>query len=377
MQFLPCLENIPSPPGSDLKAALISALQEAFGTDADVRYLCLVGKGTIAIWLRSSVSASDSDARDRGLQRLNLLRPGENFALFENASFIRRSALEKWDSMSKRLNGDGNADPNGPIHLTSFSVAFRDPDRVLTIVEGFDERPWPDVDFKLTISDTLSVSGGEFHCESDRHLDVDTSWLNFLTGVFLFAFPPLGITFLAERIIISTVDVPEGQSGVGCQAMQLIPGEIMIRGGLKIIVYYNRINVSSGGIFAGGTAAPVPRSPVVSIRGRTQLSVDLNSPTKASPYAIVTDDLLEPLQIAWTPDGTVLTPGAVSTFICFNTAGSVAGQVLTKRVAVRVTDRDNLSATAEIIVRIHITDPEAEIPLVCRKKPWLPQCQPQ
>ena len=214
VQFLPCLENIPVPPGSDLMAAVISALQEAFGADADVRYICLAGKGTIGIWLRPSVSTSDSAARDRGLQRVNLLRSGENFGFFENASLIRRSALDVWNSMPKRLSGNGTPDPNGPIHLTGFSVVFQAPDRVLTVVEGFDERPWPDVHFKLTITDTFSVTGGEIHCESDRDLDVDTSWLNFLTGLFLLVFPPLGIVFLVERIIISTVDAPDGQAGV-------------------------------------------------------------------------------------------------------------------------------------------------------------------
>jgi hypothetical protein len=44
-------------------------------------------------------------------------------------------------------------------------------------------------------------------------------------------------------------------------------------------------------------------------------------------------------------------------------------------VAVRVTDRDGLTARSEALVRIHVTDPDDDIPPICRKKPWLPQCQ--
>lgn len=377
LQFSPCLESIPSPPDVDLEAAVIDAVQEAFGANADVRYRCLSGRGTLGVWLRPSTSTSDSEARARGLDRIDILRSGENFAFFENASLIRRSARDTWDNMPKRLNGDGQPDTDGPIHLTGLSISFRSPDRILTIVDGFDERPWPDVDFRLTITDTLSVLGGDVQCHSSRDLDVDTSWLNFLTGLFLLVFPPLGIVFLVQRIIIATVDTPSGEAGAGCSAAQLIPGEIMIPGGLEISAYYSRVNVSSGGIFAGGAAQPVARTPSVRIHGLSQFSVELGTPSATATYVFTSEGLLNPLQPAWTADGDVLSTSGTRSNIRFHIGDATAGQVLTKRVHVRVTDRDNLHAEHEIIVRIHITVPDPGIPIPCRKKPWLPICHPK
>ena len=86
--------------------------------------------------------------------------------------------------MPKRLDGDGNPDKNGSVHLTGFSVSFDSPDRVVTRVTGFDERPWPDVSFTVTATDTLSADGVNLHCDSDLDLDVDTSWISFLAGFF-------------------------------------------------------------------------------------------------------------------------------------------------------------------------------------------------
>ena len=65
------------------------------------------------------------------------------------------------------------------------------------------------------------------------------------------------------------------------------------------------------------------------------------------------------------------------TAIRFGIAGAHAGQVLTKRVAVRVSDRDHLVAQAELAVQIHVIADVADdgLPPVCRVKPWLPECQ--
>ena len=47
-----------------------------------------------------------------------------------------------------------------------------------------------------------------------------------------------------------------------------------------------------------------------------------------------------------------------------------------RRVAVRVTDADNLGGSAEVLVRIHVTpEDDDDLPPVCKVKPWLPQCQ--
>ncbi len=360
---------------AELNDAVVSAVRQAIDPNADVRTACVSGTQRIGIWLRPFVNNQDNQARDRGLQRLNILGAGETLTFFINAALIRRQALDGWNAAPKRLNGDGGADPNGPIHLTGFSVSFESPNRVVTKVTGFDERPWPDVDFTLTTTDTLSVSGGQVNCTSQRNLDVDTSWLNFLTGLFLILLPPLGIVFLVERIIVGSADAPSGDAGPGCAAAKLIPREILIPGGQKVVPSYSRIEVSSGGIFAGGTFVVIPRAPAVTISGQSQISVVEGTTSLSRSYSIVTDDLRPPLQVTWSGDGVAVNPHAESTSIRFGLTGAQVGQVLTRRVAVTVTDADNLLASNELIVRIHITPSDGDFPPVCKVKPWLPQCQ--
>ncbi len=362
---------------AELNDAIVSAVRQALDPNADVRTACVNGTQRVGIWLRPFVNDQDNQARNRGLQRLNIIGAGETLAFFINSALIRRQALDGWNAAPKRLNGDGDPDSNGPIHLTGFSLSFESPNRVVTRIDGFDERPWPDVDFQITITETLSLSGGQVHCDSQRDLNVDTSWLNFLTGLFLIVLPPLGIVFLVERIIVGSADAPDTDAGAGCGAAALIPQEILIPGGQKVVTSYSRLEVSGGGIFAGGTFAVIPRSPEVTIVGPIQISVVEGTASLIRSYSLRTEDLRPPLQIAWSGDGSALRPTEETTGFRFNLTGAQVGQVLTRRVAVRVTDADSLTGSAELIVRIHVTpEPEDDgFPPVCRIKPWLPQCQ--
>jgi hypothetical protein len=80
-------------------------------------------------------------------------------------------------------------------------------------------------------------------------------------------------------------------------------------------------------------------------------------------------------RIAWSGDGVALRPRAETTGFRFDLADAQVGQGVTRRVAVLVVDSDLLSATAELIVRIHITPADADgddFPPICKIKPWLP-----
>ncbi len=363
---------------AELNTAIVSAVRQAITPNADVRTLCLNGTQRIGIWLRPVVNSQDDQARNRGLERLNILGSGESLTFFINSALIRRQAFDAWNATPKRLNGNGTADPSGPIHLTGFSVNLESPNRIVTRIDGFDERPWPDVDFQLTTTDTLSLSGGQVTCSSAADLDVDTSWLNFLTGLFLIVFRPLGIVFLVERIIIASIDTPVANAGAGCGAAMLIPKEIFIPNGQKVVISYSRLEVSSGGIFAGGSFVTIPRSPDVTITGATQISVEEGTESLTRTYSLRTEDLRPPLQIAWRGDAVVVSPNAETTAFRFNLTGAEVGDTLTRRVALQVTDSDNLVATAEVLARVYITPPsddDDDFPPVCRVKPWLPQCQ--
>ena len=359
-----------------LNGAIIAAVKQALGANADVRTACINGTQRIGVWLRPSVSETDNQARNRGLERLTILNAGESLTFFISATLIRRQALEGWNAAPKRLNHDGQADPNGPIHLTGFALDFEFPNRVVTRVDGFDESPWPDVSFRLTTTDTLSLSGDAVQCASKADLDVDTSWLNFLTGLFLLVLPPLGAVFLVERIIISTVDAPDAGAGAGCGAAAMIPKEILLPGGQKLVMSYSRAEVSGGGIFAGGSFVVAARAPEAFINGLNRLAATEGTASLTRNYSVRTEDLRPGLRFAWSGDGVALSPTAAATAFRFNLAGTAAGQIATRRVAVRVTDADGLFATAELIVRIFVTAADDDgLPPICKSKPWLPQCQ--
>lgn len=360
----------------ELNDAVVTAVRQAIDPNADVRTAYISGTQRIGIWLRPFVNYQDNQARDRGLQRLQVIGAGEQMAFFINSALVRRKALDGWNAAQKRLNGDGAPDPTGPVHLTGFSLSFESPNQVIARVDGFDERPWPDVDFQITSTDTLSVSGGQIHCDSERKLDIDTSWLNFLAGLFLIVLPPLGIVFLVERIIVGSKDAPDPKAGPGCDAAAMVPREILIPGGLKVVPSYSRVEVSSGGIFAGGSFEVIDRAPLVTIAGPTQVAAVEGATSLNRNYSLRTDDLRPPLRIRWSGEGFAVNPSAETTGMRFNLTGTQVDQVLTRRVSVQVTDADNLTASSELIVHIHITPAdEDDFPPVCRVKPWLPQCQ--
>ena len=95
----------------------------------------------------------------------------------------------------------------------------------------------------------------------------------------------------------------------------MIFGEIMIPRGLKVVLSYRRLNVGTGGIFAGGSFAIVPRTPEVFLNGPTQISVPEGTSSVVRTYGVRTEDLRGSLHIVWSGDGVALHQGAPTTAI--------------------------------------------------------------
>ena len=150
LQISPCFTD-------DLRQQAVAAVQSSVPSRADVRALCYGGTERIGIWLRPASNAFDNLARDLAMEKLEILQQGENLAYFMNAALIGSLAEASWNNQAKRLDGKSNPDPDGPIHLTTFSWSFKSSDQVVTKIGGYDERPWPDVDFTINIVDTLRV----------------------------------------------------------------------------------------------------------------------------------------------------------------------------------------------------------------------------
>jgi hypothetical protein len=380
MQIATCIDE-------SLRDRIINTFRALTQADADVRTACIRGTQRIGVWLRPAV-ARDNEARNAALGHLELLAAEDTFCYFINTSLIRRQVFDAWndnEKFPKRLNGSGEADSGGPIHLTGLSLNFDSPNKIVTRVKGFDERPWPDVDFQLTITDTLTASDGVLHCDTTRDLDTDTSWLNFLTILFALPGTPnlFGWLFLAQRLIVGSQDAPPSDADTpGDAALALIPKEFQIAGGQKLVASYRQIDVSSGGIFAGGSVALAARTPRVTLSGPQQLSVFEGWPAITRTFALSTSDLRPPFDLAavaklnarvmgtdgtsgvsvhpsisWSGDGEALQPKSETTKFRFNLQGLNAGDVVTRRVSARVEDSDGLNASADLMVEIRVESP--------------------
>lgn len=379
MQIATCID--PS-----LRDRIVNTFRAMTRADADVRTACIRGTQRIGVWFRPAVGR-DNEARDAGLSHLEILADEDTFCYFVNTTLIRRQAFEVWsndETTPKRLNGSGEADSDGPIHLTGFSINFDSPNKIVTRVKGFDERPWPDVDFQLTITDTLTASDGVLHCDTGRDLDIDTSWLTFLTILFNMPGPNLlGWSFLAQRLIVGSAEAPPSDEDTpGDAALALIPKEFQIAGGQKLVASYRQIDVSTGGIFAGGSVAIAARTPEVTLNGPQQLSVFEGRSSITRTFALSTSDLRPPFDLAavaklqakvagtdgtsgvsvrpsisWSGDGDALQPKSETTRFRFNLQGLNAGDVVTRRVSARVEDSDGLNASADLMVEISVVPP--------------------
>ncbi len=351
----------PCPSEADQNSVVLFIRQKWNPPNPDVRSLCANNNiFHIGIWLGNPDDAADEAARNRGNLRLALLQNGETFGVFINASLIRGYIINGWNMSAKRLNGDGQPDPNGPVHLTGLSISFESPDRIVGVVDGFDERPWPDVDFHVTITVTLSVSEGAIQCSSDVRLDTDTSFIGGLTGIAsalgvllspVFFLP--AAAFLTEDIFIGNASPPDVNVGAACNAVAMLPEGILLPGAAlpaKIALQYDRAEVTSGGVFVAGKYLFALRTPRVFINGPLQISTTVPPRLVSRVYSAPTEDLREPITYMWSADGTLSSPSTQATWVRF--AAPVDSESTTKNVTVTATDDDGLSASASVVVEI-------------------------
>ena len=379
LQFRPCLSDIPSP-GFDLEAAVIEAVKVEVGPQADVRYVCANGTGRIGIWLRPAASEQANEARARGAQRIEMLRADEQFAVFVSVGFVKAVANDAFDKAPKRTDQKGNPKPDGPVHLTGFSVQLQFPDRLIATINGFDESRNPDASFRLIITDRLRVSGGAVDVDTNTVLEVDQSWFQFLAGIAALAagvvnpiFLSASAGFILASSIVGSTDLDDVEAAAGAVVLERIPTDIFIPGGLKLVPIYNRVSVSTAGVVAGGGVLVVPRDPLVSVAGARQIAVIEGETTATRSYQVVTRDLRKPIRFRWS-GGTLSNEFGQATKVTFDLSGLKA---VSREARVRAADADNLTSEAAASVRIFMTSAEEEPdqPPICKIRPWLAECK--
>jgi hypothetical protein len=370
IQFVPCLEDLAGELGPNVVADLTGGIQSQLGDEADVRYRCLnltgtlARTGTIAIWTSKPANFLDGLVRADSLKFVKPLIRGGNCWMYVNSNFLERELKKEFDKRPHRLTPGGQADEKGPIHIFTPTLSFDGPAKVVTTIPGLDERPLPDVTFRITLTDTLTVSSRrQIVCETKEGLDVDTGVLNLLTAAGLLTFLPAGIAFLVQRIKAGGAEPPAIKGSVGAVAAQFFGPQILLPAGKKVSFIYDVIQADASGLKTAGAQEIVARSPAVRITGPTNLKIRTQTFTSGT-YTIVPTDLRRDFQFKWTvSSGIAATPRAEKTTIRFSRGSTQPGESFTRTVRVTVTDVDGLTASASLTVRVQVVDPEEDPPV--------------
>jgi hypothetical protein len=345
--------------------ALLQSLISSLPPGADVRTDRGEGSTRIAVWLRPTGEPGDDAARSEGLAELALLRSGESFAVRVSAELIRRSVQIAWFQAPQRVDDMGRPQSDGPIHLTNFTVDLQAPDRVVTALAGRDPRHRPDLQFRLVTTDSLKATDGTVHCTSHVRLDAGDCSLNGLGGILQLALPPAGAWFSPQSAVVACGgdEARITAASAGRSVMRLLPREILISGGKKIVLDYHGLEVGPDGLRGGGSWTVAERTPGVSIVFPETVTAEFPDLTCMAQFRLRATDLRPPFrEVVWTAGGVVANPRARSTPILFELRGARPRQVLQRQVWVQVTDADGLTALARETVAIRVTWNEHEVP---------------
>lgn len=346
------------------EAALLQSLTSSLPAGTDVRAAHGEGSTRIAVWLRPASEPGDDAARAEGLAGLSLLRSGESFAARVSADLIRRTVQIAWFQAPQRIDDAGRPQPDGPLHLTGFEVELRAPDRVVTVLAGRDPRHRPDLQFRLVTTDILNAGEGAVHCASHVRLDAGDRSLNGLGGILQLSLPPSATWFAPQSAVVSAgSDDPRITAATaGRSVTRLLPREILIAGGKKIVLDYRGVEVGPDGLRGGGSWAVAERTPAVAIVSPEAITAEFPDLTCMAQFRLRTTDLRPPFrEVRWIAAGVVANPRARSTPILFDVRGARPQQVLPRRVWVQVTDADGLTALAHETATIQVTWNDFEV----------------
>jgi hypothetical protein len=399
-------------------AAELARLQQIIGSnlarfqlaDPEVRASCNNRVIDILIWGNKVAAGSCSDLARKRAQIPADIAQGGNFGIYVSAALIRRLAQDAFNAAPKRLYANGFPGSDGPIHLTGLSVAFQSPNIVKTIISGYDDRPWPDVGFTHTITDTLGELRGcdtQSSTEPSRFDEVLAVLFGAVTLALAVAVPVLmPLPAFVLWTDLQSLDRPDGGSdgGVGCRLMQGLPDEIALpqTGGVvtmptdamarlvdlgdtiprpkkqKLVIPYDVPRVDDRGILASAFVSIADRVPAVAVAGPASLSLEEHASSTFGNFGARVDDFFGKLTFAWSGDSHVViaNPTAASTKITFQRGNAKPGDSFQRTVTVKVTDVEGSTATASRVVTVFVAEPGESLPPVCKVKPWLPVCSP-
>jgi hypothetical protein len=338
--------------------------------DPDVRRTCASGKQTFGGWLRavgSYGSADTSAARELGLGQVNVLTPGDEFALHFRSAGLTRLLNIRWQDQPRRLDEDGNADPeHGNVHLTNYKIEYTDYDyygrtTVDLRINGWYDGPTSNTNFTAHVFDALTVNAfGGVNCETTAFAEPTETTFD---------------SFLASLVGAGGISLDDGtETGPGCRIAQMLPRSLPLpASGLKVVFTFTRVNASNGvGLTLAGTWELLVRNPAVWINGPVSLVVEPGEPI-VGHFDAYPSDLRYPLTFSWTSqNGTA--SGSDPATITWNLPSLGVGQTTHRTVTLVVTDADGFQASAWRQISISKVAVKPTSPF-CQNRPWLEECQ--
>ncbi|MFY9550894.1 MAG: hypothetical protein WAU32_07065 [Thermoanaerobaculia bacterium] len=242
----------------------------AFFKDSVVDSKCSGRNEKVGLW---RFALSDQERAD-SLDNLSILPSGEQFA-FQVSSWVMQGLVDaQWNAKkinaqgqpdpngSIRLSTSGHPDPNGDVQLKSYELFFQAHQVNFDVHGTVHISPGIDPDFTVHYRDKITVENQKPHCVTSKGVDTP-DYLHALS----FLFTPLPFALFLENTYLNP-DAP-ALSSVGCLATRVLLDKLYISGGLKIDFAYDDVLVDeSNGIVGYGTNLfPVNRTPTLQITG--------------------------------------------------------------------------------------------------------------
>ena len=336
---------LPAQPSTDQTAAIIDSVQN--GLPVPVQKPEPVWNPnnnvlSLGFWIDID-GFTDAQLQD-SLRASSFISTGMTAALFVSTAVIQLTADQAWaaPTVKKRIpQAIGFITLNDKINVDVSSAG------IVTKVGGAYHPPvFPSIDFTNTINDSLTVdqSGALKTNEStDTHLstlgDIEVAVTEGAVGSIL------SVTAVFGGLVANP---DEAGVGVGAQLASHWPTVILtptsppLTG--KMIFDWSKINVDNSGVSTLGRWSLGLRSPQFRIAGATTLHFPDTNPGVSSVYSVVdiTDLKVGGATVVWSGEAE---GGGLRTTVQFDSPGAFSIQA-------RVTDVDNVSATAATLVTV-------------------------
>lgn len=220
-------------------------------------------------------------------------------------------------------------------------------------VRGFDEDPWPHAGFELAATDAVSVSGGELSARTER------SASDARAAGCKVALAPQSSVFRDGETMVHEGGAADARALAAHGALVNFPRQLLLPslprlGAAKALFWYSRREVDERGVVAGGQHWIIPRVAAARIDGPTQIAVDGRSSMVTRRFSVAFEELRGPVEHVWTADGAVANDAAEATSITFDFGGMREGTAVKKRVTVKATDADGVTAEASLEVDLYL-----------------------